>query len=92
MLSAHTQQPWLHCVLLIVLFIKLLSFRFGASVGAIHSLKVQNCGATAAFFDFDELCDAPLSSADFASLAHRFDVVFLNGVPQMSIHSRDNAR
>ncbi len=49
-------------------------------------------GQYAAWFDFDQLCNRPLGSADYAALAHVFACVFIQGIPVMSMATRDQAR
>lgn len=49
-------------------------------------------GTVAAWFDFAELCDRPLGSADYAALAATYQWLFLRGVPQLSMATRDQAR
>ncbi|EFJ47565.1 hypothetical protein VOLCADRAFT_34918, partial [Volvox carteri f. nagariensis] len=49
------------------------------------------CGS-AAWFSFPELCGRPLGPADYLALSQRFHVVFVEGVPAMSLQVRDQAR
>ncbi|GLI71253.1 hypothetical protein VaNZ11_016376 [Volvox africanus] len=59
-----------------------------------RSLEVRRrspCGG-AAWFGFGELCGRPLGPADYVALSQRFHTVFLEGIPAMSMHVRDQAR
>lgn len=63
------------------------------SVAFNRTLSVPRAlGTTAAWFDFAELCDRPLGSADYAALAASFQWLFVRGVPQLSLATRDQAR
>ena len=46
----------------------------------------------ACLVDFDALLGSPTGAADYAALAAAFDVVYLDGVPQLSAARRDLAR
>merc|ERR1711865_546656 len=48
--------------------------------------------ASVAFFDFKQLCDVPRGVPDYAALGREFDAVFIEGVPQLSLARRDEAR
>lgn len=49
-----------------------------------RTLRVPRAlGTTAAWFDFAELCDRPLGSADYAALAEAYQWLFVRGVPQL---------
>lgn len=45
-----------------------------------------------AWFDFTALCDGPRSQNDYIELAREFHAVLISDVPQMSVHSDDQAR
>ena len=43
-------------------------------------------------FTFDELCARPLGSADYQVLAQSFALVYVDGVPQLTLASRNEVR
>jgi predicted ATPase len=45
-----------------------------------------------AWFTFNELCDKPLGSADYISIAKRYHTVFLEGIPKLTMQERDQVR
>jgi Ca2+-binding EF-hand superfamily protein len=45
-----------------------------------------------AWFTFNELCDKPLGSADYITLAKRFHTVFLEAIPQLTLQELNQAR
>lgn len=45
-----------------------------------------------AWFDFKELCDGPRSQNDYIELAREFHAVLVSDVPQMNVHTDDQAR
>ncbi|EDQ89491.1 uncharacterized protein MONBRDRAFT_25180 [Monosiga brevicollis MX1] len=45
-----------------------------------------------AYFTFQELCAAPLGPADYLAIARQFQAVFLEGVPRLSMSTRNEAR
>ncbi len=49
-------------------------------------------GAGVAWFDFQELCDAPRSKADYIELARRYHTLLLSGVPQFEEQLLSQAR
>ena len=54
----------------------------------VHSLgrtiRVPRAAMGAARFSFAELCDAPLGARDYLRLAHAFDTLMIDGVPQFT--------
>ena len=44
------------------------------------------------WFDFAALCDGPRSQRDYLEIARRFSVLFLSGIPRMSVERGDEAR
>jgi len=44
-----------------------------------------------AFFYFDELCERPLSAADFIGLCENFHTIFVVGIPKLKLISDRNA-
>jgi protein AFG1 len=57
-----------------------------------RKLKVPKSAGRLACFSFSDLCEKPLSSADFLQLAKSFDVIFLKDIPQLSFNTRSAAR
>jgi cell division protein ZapE len=47
-----------------------------------RTLKVPRAAADAARFDFAQLCEAPLGARDYLRLAHAYDAIVIDGVPQ----------
>ena len=57
-----------------------------------RTLKVsRHCGKKA-YFTFDELCNRTLGAADYIAVAHRFQKVYVEGIPTMTMNERDQAR
>ena len=46
----------------------------------------------AARFTFEQLCEQPLSAADYLAIAHRFQTIFIEGVPMMGLAERQYAK
>jgi hypothetical protein len=44
------------------------------------------------WFTFHELCDKPLGSADYISIAKKFHTVFIENIPKLTIGERDQVR
>ena len=57
-----------------------------------RELRVPRCQAGVAFFHFHDLCKGPLGAADYISLCHHFHTVVIDGIPQMNMDTRDQAR
>jgi cell division protein ZapE len=55
--------------------------------GSVHSIgreiPVPLEAMGAARFGFDDLCEKPLGTRDFVRIAHHFDSIMIDGVPQM---------
>ena len=49
-----------------------------------RSIRVPRVALGAARFSFAELCEAPLGARDYLRLAHAFDTLVIDGVPQFS--------
>lgn len=70
----------------------------GADVGSEmlsvngRKLEVERASDDIAFMSFEELCARPLGAADYLSLATRFDVLVLAGIPSMGPESRNEAK
>lgn len=57
-----------------------------------RKLKVAKSAGKIASFTFAELCEKPLGAADYLAIAHRFDTVFISGIPLLSPEKRNEAR
>jgi len=71
--------------------------RFGRSVAVRASAEGADSGdgserRPACLVEFEALLGSPTGAADYAALAANFDVVYLEGVPQLSHARRDLAR
>jgi cell division protein ZapE len=55
-----------------------------------RKIRVPLTAMGAARFDFTDLCDLPLGSRDFVRIAHAFDSIVIDNVPQMD-RTRSNA-
>ena len=51
----------------------------------------ESCHGVARF-QFDDLCNKPLSAADYLEVTGHFGTVFVEGVPRMGLSERDQAR
>jgi len=64
-----------------------------AQIGHGRLLEVEGCRKRGvARTTFATLCDSPLGAADYIALAQQFHTIFVTGVPQLSVRSRDQAR
>jgi len=43
-------------------------------------------------FSFEELCNGPLSAADYIHLCQNFETLFVSNIPKMTIKRRSEAR
>lgn len=57
-----------------------------------RQIPVPRAAMGAARFDFADLCEAPLGSRDFVRIAHAFDAIVLDGVPQFTRLRSDAAK
>ena len=51
----------------------------------------QACGASARF-SFAELCQKPLGARDYLAIAGRFERIMIDGIPQMGLEDRNEAK
>jgi len=51
----------------------------------------KTCG-TLLFTSFEELCRKPLGAVDYLAIAKNFDVVFISGIPRMTMKDKSPAR
>ena len=57
-----------------------------------RELVVPESDDGVARFSFEDLCDRPLSAADYLEVTGHFATVFVEGIPRMGMSSRDQAR
>jgi cell division protein ZapE len=57
-----------------------------------REIPVPQAAMGAARFDFADLCEKPLGSRDFVRIAHQFDSIIIDGVPQMDRTKSDAAK
>ncbi len=57
-----------------------------------RELVVPESYEDVARFQFKDLCDRPLSAADYLEVTGHFGTVFVEGVPRMGLSERDMAR
>lgn len=60
----------------------------GRSIGIRRAAKKSSI----AWFTFQELCDKPLGSADYITIAKKFHTVFIEHIPRLTIQERDQVR
>lgn len=57
-----------------------------------RGLAVPESFEDVAKFTFGDLCNKPMSAADYLEVTGHFGTVFVEGVPRMGIGERDQAR
>jgi protein AFG1 len=57
-----------------------------------RSLLIRKQADGVACMGFSDLCDSPLSAADYLELVKHFHTIVLTGIPAMSLHHRAQAR
>ncbi len=57
-----------------------------------RTIDVSRAAGPMARFTFEELCARPLGARDYMALADRFDHFFIDGVPQMDLDRRNEAK
>ncbi len=55
-------------------------------------IRARRVADGVAWFDFAALCDGPRGKADYIELAHRYQTIFLSGVPRFTADDRDKRR
>ncbi|HEY1796248.1 MAG TPA: cell division protein ZapE [Stellaceae bacterium] len=55
-------------------------------------LHVPRAARNVAWFDFDELCNRPLSAVDYLAIAERYGAVIVENIPQLSPRDRNAAQ
>ena len=57
-----------------------------------RSVHVKRANANCGWFTFNELCKQPLGAADYLAIAHRFDLIIVEHVPQLCGNTYNEAR
>jgi protein AFG1 len=57
-----------------------------------RTLDIPECSGSVARFKFSDLCDKPLSAADYLQVAATFPTIFVQDVPRLGLGERDQAR
>ncbi|WVQ68565.1 uncharacterized protein L199_006774 [Kwoniella botswanensis] len=57
-----------------------------------RNLTVPESSGSIARFKFDDLCNRPLSAADYLEITGRFGTLFVEDVPKLGLGERDQAR
>ena len=53
---------------------------------------VPECSGSIARFKFADLCDKPLSAADYLEFTGKYGTVIVEAIPRMGLGERDQAR
>jgi len=57
-----------------------------------RSLHVERANDSCGWFSFNELCNQPLGAADYIAIADRFEMIIVEGVPQLGGDTYNEAR
>jgi protein AFG1 len=57
-----------------------------------RKLVVNKAAGSIAYFNFSDLCDEPLSSADYIELCRHFNTIFIQDIPKITQLMRSQAR
>ncbi len=57
-----------------------------------RKLEIPRASDDIAFSSFHDLCERPLGAADYLTLARKYDVLVLAGIPQLSAAKRNEAK
>ncbi|TXT09197.1 hypothetical protein VHUM_02671 [Vanrija humicola] len=57
-----------------------------------RELRVPESSGHVARFTFDDLCNKPLSAADYLTITSTFSTVFVEDMPKLTLNERDQAR
>lgn len=84
---------------------KILEYKFAKICGGhvIKSAEIETQGrrihvprvarnSNVAWFDFKDLCDKPMGSADYLAIGHAFHTIFIANIPAMTLQERDQVR
>ncbi len=55
-------------------------------------VEVPQAHANVARFGFDDLCRKPLAANDYLAIADEFDTIFIDDIPQIKAHERNEAK
>jgi cell division protein ZapE len=55
-------------------------------------IDVPQARANVARFQFDDLCRRPLAANDYLALAEEYDTIFIDNIPQIQPHERNEAK
>jgi protein AFG1 len=55
-------------------------------------LHIPESSGSVAKFSFADLCNKPLSAADYLEVTHHFGTVFVEDIPRLGLGERDQAR
>ncbi|PWN51519.1 hypothetical protein IE53DRAFT_47792 [Violaceomyces palustris] len=65
---------------------------YGRKVHVPKAIKSSEQGPSVCYFTFDQLCDSPLGPADYLTLASTYHTFVIQGVPQMTLLQKNQAR
>ncbi|TKY86708.1 hypothetical protein EX895_004348 [Sporisorium graminicola] len=65
---------------------------YGRKFHVPRSIAATNSLPSVCHFTFSELCDSPLGPADYLTLASTYHTLILEGVPQMTLMQKNQAR
>lgn len=54
-----------------------------------REIPVRKAYNNVAFFEFDDLCDKPMGSADFIAIARKFHCVIIRDIPIITFENRN---
>lgn len=59
------------------------------AVSTGREIQIRKAHNNVAFFEFDDLCDKPMGTSDFITLARNFHVVIIRDIPSLSFENRN---
>lgn len=84
---------------------RLLEYKFAKICGGhvVTSAEIETQGrrihvprcaenSNVAWFDFKDLCDKPMGSADYLAIGHAFHTIFIANIPRLTLQERDQVR
>lgn len=57
-----------------------------------RSVHVKKAKDSCGWFNFEDLCNQPVGAADYIAIANRFDLIIIDGVPQLGGDTYNEAR
>ena len=57
-----------------------------------REIDVRKAHNSVAYFEFDDLCDKPMGSADFITIARNFHAVIIRDIPLLNFENRNLVR